>query len=120
MMRFIGQDSAGFNAGDANLYRYAFNIPTTFVDPSGQAAFLESVTTRVNQFLQRNLLYRFLRYKAATSIIWSKSLAFLGCSQVLGTPGVAATAIISPTARDFATTGGLIGFACFVWAFLVL
>jgi len=33
--RFISPDSVGFAAGDANLYRYVDNNPTTFSDPSG-------------------------------------------------------------------------------------
>jgi RHS repeat-associated protein len=33
--RFISQDPIGFEAGDANLYRYVGNSPTLFVDPSG-------------------------------------------------------------------------------------
>ena len=34
--RFIGQDPIGFQAGDANLYRYVGNKVTTYVDPSGK------------------------------------------------------------------------------------
>jgi RHS repeat-associated protein len=33
--RFISEDPIGFNAGDANLYRYVGNSPTNFIDPSG-------------------------------------------------------------------------------------
>ena len=33
--RFISEDPLGFSGGDANLYRYAFNNPMSFVDPSG-------------------------------------------------------------------------------------
>jgi RHS repeat-associated protein len=35
MGRFISQDPIGFAAGDANLYRYVGNKPTTHTDPSG-------------------------------------------------------------------------------------
>jgi RHS repeat-associated protein len=34
--QFISQDPIGFTAGDANLYRYVFNSPTNFTDPSGE------------------------------------------------------------------------------------
>ena len=34
--RFISQDPIGFNAGDGNLYRYVFNSPTNFTDPTGE------------------------------------------------------------------------------------
>ncbi|RLC79879.1 MAG: hypothetical protein DRJ03_22670 [Chloroflexi bacterium] len=34
--RFLSQDPLGFDAGDYNLYRYAFNNPTNLTDPSGQ------------------------------------------------------------------------------------
>ncbi|NEZ55017.1 RHS repeat-associated core domain-containing protein, partial [Adonisia turfae] len=36
--RFISEDPLSFNAGDANLYRYVFNSPTNYTDPSGEAA----------------------------------------------------------------------------------
>ncbi|MDV3349818.1 RHS repeat-associated core domain-containing protein [Leptothoe sp. LEGE 181152] len=35
--RFISEDPLGFDAGDANLYRYVFNSPTNYTDPSGEA-----------------------------------------------------------------------------------
>lgn len=35
--RFLSQDPLGFEAGDYNLYRYAFNSPLNFTDPTGQA-----------------------------------------------------------------------------------
>jgi RHS repeat-associated protein len=34
--RFLSQDPLGFEAGDYNLYRYAFNNPTNLTDPSGE------------------------------------------------------------------------------------
>ncbi|GIW96784.1 MAG: hypothetical protein KatS3mg111_0117 [Pirellulaceae bacterium] len=33
--RWLSQDPIGFNAGDANLYRYVANRPTNAIDPSG-------------------------------------------------------------------------------------
>jgi RHS repeat-associated protein len=33
--RFTQQDSLGLNGGDTNLYRYALDNPTSFIDPSG-------------------------------------------------------------------------------------
>jgi RHS repeat-associated protein len=33
---FISRDPLGFDAGDANLYRYVFNSPANYTDPSGQ------------------------------------------------------------------------------------
>ena len=33
--RFLSRDPAGFEAGDANLYRYVFNDPLNKTDPSG-------------------------------------------------------------------------------------
>jgi RHS repeat-associated protein len=33
--RWMNEDPIGFNGGDANLYRYVGNQPTTFVDPQG-------------------------------------------------------------------------------------
>ncbi|MDB9526004.1 hypothetical protein PN498_08405, partial [Oscillatoria sp. CS-180] len=36
--RFLSEDPMGFDAGDANLYRYVFNSPTNYTDPDGQLA----------------------------------------------------------------------------------
>jgi RHS repeat-associated protein len=33
--RFLSEDPISFSGGDANLYRYALNRPTTILDPSG-------------------------------------------------------------------------------------
>jgi RHS repeat-associated protein len=38
--RFISADPIGFDAGDANLYRYVFNSPTNYTDPSGNFPWL--------------------------------------------------------------------------------
>ena len=35
---FVSEDPLGFDAGDANVYRYVFNNPTNFTDPSGNFA----------------------------------------------------------------------------------
>lgn len=32
---FVSEDPLGFGAGDSNVYRYVFNSPTNYVDPSG-------------------------------------------------------------------------------------
>ena len=45
--RWLSQDPIGFEAGDANLYRYVGNSATTKTDPSG----LEEVTLDVNTFI---------------------------------------------------------------------
>jgi RHS repeat-associated protein len=33
--KFISEDPINFKGGDSNLYRYVFNSPTNFLDPSG-------------------------------------------------------------------------------------
>jgi RHS repeat-associated protein len=35
LQRFISPDPAGFGGGDVNLFRYAGNSPTNFIDPTG-------------------------------------------------------------------------------------
>lgn len=35
LLRFISEDPKGINGGDQNLYRYAFNQPNRFTDPTG-------------------------------------------------------------------------------------
>nr|WP_161501616.1 putative Ig domain-containing protein [Rhodopirellula sp. SM50] len=35
---FLSEDPLSFEAGDANLYRYVYNTPTIFVDPTGQVS----------------------------------------------------------------------------------
>lgn len=39
--RWISEDPIGFEAGDPNLYRYVWNAPTRFIDPSGLEIFTE-------------------------------------------------------------------------------
>ena len=39
--RFISEDRIGFRAGDVNLYRYVYNVPVVFTDPSGRQALKE-------------------------------------------------------------------------------
>ena len=34
--RFASEDPIGFSAGDVNIYRYVFNNPLNFNDPSGE------------------------------------------------------------------------------------
>ena len=34
--RFVSQDPMGFDAGDADLYRYVGNVPTAANDPTGE------------------------------------------------------------------------------------
>ncbi|WP_370623539.1 peroxidase family protein [cf. Phormidesmis sp. LEGE 11477] len=36
---FVSTDPLGFDAGDSNIYRYVFNSPTNYTDPSGEVAF---------------------------------------------------------------------------------
>ena len=38
LQRFISEDPLGFGGGDANLYAYVGNDPTTFRDPTGELA----------------------------------------------------------------------------------
>jgi RHS repeat-associated protein len=42
--RWITLDPIGFNAGDPNLYRYVYNRPEGFTDPSGLAVEMTSIT----------------------------------------------------------------------------
>jgi RHS repeat-associated protein len=37
--RFISEDPAAFAGGDANLFRYGFNAPTSLIDPTGLKAY---------------------------------------------------------------------------------
>ncbi len=41
--RFISEDPIGFAGGDGNLYRYTFNSPTNFTDPSGHCVSLAAL-----------------------------------------------------------------------------
>lgn len=50
--RFLQQDPIGFAAGDTNLYRYVFNAPTVYRDPSGQSALVEYATAIARIALQ--------------------------------------------------------------------
>jgi len=37
LQRFISEDPIGFSGGDVDLYAYASNSPTNFIDPSGKS-----------------------------------------------------------------------------------
>ena len=41
--RFLSEDPLGYSAGDTNLYRYAFNSPTHFTDPSGNVVITSAI-----------------------------------------------------------------------------
>jgi uncharacterized protein RhaS with RHS repeats len=42
--RFLSEDPAGFNGSGSNLYAYAADSPTNFVDPSGLAVCVYSIS----------------------------------------------------------------------------
>ncbi len=48
--QFISQDPLGFGAGDTNLYRYVFNNPLSFNDPSGLQAFVPTLSLNDQNF----------------------------------------------------------------------
>ncbi|WP_020480089.1 RHS repeat domain-containing protein [Synechococcus sp. PCC 7336] len=48
--QFISQDPLGFGAGDTNLYRYVFNNPLSFNDPSGLQAFVPTLSLNDQDF----------------------------------------------------------------------
>jgi RHS repeat-associated protein len=48
--RFVSQDPSGLAAGDANLYRYVFNDPVDFVDPTGLHIELPSAVDNTEYF----------------------------------------------------------------------
>ena len=56
--RWMSRDPLGFNAGDTNLYRYAYNSPTSLRDPLGKATYshIHGLTPEeyelVNEFLK--------------------------------------------------------------------
>lgn len=41
--RFMSQDPIGLEAGDTNLYRYAFNNPLMYLDPTGKVAIVDDL-----------------------------------------------------------------------------
>jgi RHS repeat-associated protein len=49
--RWLQHDSAGFSAGDPNLYRYIDNRPTVLVDPSGQVP----IEVKMDAFIGKHL-----------------------------------------------------------------
>jgi len=65
--RFFARDPLGFAGGDSNLYRYAFNRPIDFIDPSG---------TRISCYGLSSYL----------GIILAGSASYLKCSDNCGNP----------------------------------
>jgi hypothetical protein len=47
--RFISEDPIGFEGEDINLYRYVYNIPVVFLDPSGEMAIIGTGLRLVRQ-----------------------------------------------------------------------
>jgi RHS repeat-associated protein len=45
--RFVNEDPIRFRSGDTNLYRYVFNSPANFTDPSGWSAITENQALRI-------------------------------------------------------------------------
>ena len=50
---FLQLDPIGFTSNDTNLYRYAFNSPTVFIDPLGEASLLERVKVQFAKAKER-------------------------------------------------------------------
>ena len=51
--RFLQEDPIKFGGFDTNLYRYAFNQPTTFVDPTGETAAISTAVLQFRQFVNK-------------------------------------------------------------------
>lgn len=109
--RFLSADPIGFSGGDPNLYRYVFNNPVTFLDPSGrqlwnQDDLLQGKDT-LHQYLYRG--WTNVGKKALSSNLWrSAAVGGAGCaagvifSAVTGFIGAAPACAVGFTLSDFA------------------
>lgn len=65
--RFLQEDPLGFDAGDANLYRYVANQPLTLTDPTGMVTAVEYVSLAVATARPAN----FCRFAVCVNGLWS-------------------------------------------------
>jgi RHS repeat-associated protein len=65
--RFVQEDPLGFDAGDANLYRYVANQPLTHTDPTGMLSAVEYVSLAVATARPAN----FCRFAVCVAGLWS-------------------------------------------------
>ena len=55
---FLSEDPMGFDAGDADLYRYIFNSPTNYTDPTGEFAQVAVPVIAVDAIVDREVVLR--------------------------------------------------------------
>jgi uncharacterized protein RhaS with RHS repeats len=84
-MRFLQNDPIGFDAGDANTYRYEGNDPTRRLDPSGmdsqwtESSALQQLKGQIQEWREKkfnfaaNLLQHFIDKKGPAQYVFVES-----------------------------------------------
>jgi RHS repeat-associated protein len=88
--RFISRDPIQFGGQDSNLFRYAYNSPTNYVDPSGLVTAIEyvSLAARNSAALIRSCVSEFLQEQVLdTTIYFIAAVASSGASAYVGRTG---------------------------------
>ena len=96
--RFLSQDPRGFEAGDANHYRYVGNSPANYVDPRGEAVFSE-FGVLVRSIVARLAILRCLGIAAFTNL--AEGGIYILLTSVGGAPGGPSNVYVGQTV-DFA------------------
>ncbi|MBT3983919.1 MAG: hypothetical protein HOE90_21360 [Bacteriovoracaceae bacterium] len=117
--RFLSLDPSGLYGGDTNLYRYALNNPSEFVDPSGNVsllAVLGAVAVTVATYIYKDeikaTVKKAQKVAADPKVQRSTRIAVSGATAVFGF-GVAATSKNPATIRV-----GLLAGAAGAYSFL--
>jgi RHS repeat-associated protein len=74
--RFLQQDPLGQTAGDTNLYRYVFNTPTMYRDPSGMTAMVGYALQvgKITMSVVGNTDFKICMNEESTRLVYTASL----------------------------------------------
>ncbi|MBQ6828642.1 MAG: RHS repeat protein, partial [Thermoguttaceae bacterium] len=101
--RFVSEDPLGYNAGDANLYRYCGNAVTTAIDPSGLWTFSVGLGVEAGAALGAS---------TSTALVWDGSSLIPQVQTTVGYGayvGIGADASIQFTATNAKSANNLLG-----------
>jgi RHS repeat-associated protein len=105
--RFLSLDPLGYEAGDANLYRYVFNNPVNFTDPTGETPLL--VTALIGGLLNLTADYLITTYLEDEVYSWPRAGTAFGTGALAGLTGVGIGALAGRATSGIIAWGIRIG-----------